>query len=164
MSVLISRQAEGAVIRLSRVCDYGVAMLTHLAREAKGSQSASEVAEATGVPGPMASKILKQLSRAGLLTSQRGVRGGYGLARSASTITVAEIIEALEGPIALTACVEERAGDCGIERLCPARANWQRINEAIRRALHEVTLADMAEAVPPAFLLAEERASARAER
>jgi FeS assembly SUF system regulator len=134
-------------------------MLTHLARTPHVPLSASEVAEATGVPLPMASKILKQLGRAGLLASHRGVHGGYGLARPAAAITVAEIIEALEGPIALTACVEEGTGDCGLERLCPARANWQRINEAIRRALDEVTLADMAEAIPQAFLLPDERAA-----
>lgn len=145
------------MIRLSRLCDYGVAMLTYLARTPGGSRSASEVAEATGVPGPMASKILKQLGRAGLLASHRGVHGGYGLSRPANAITVAEIIEALEGPIALTACVEEGNGDCGIQRLCPARANWQRINEAIRRALDEVTLADMADSIADAFLLPEER-------
>lgn len=162
--VLIRRMSGGEVIRLSRVCDYGVAMLTHLARAPHVQHSASEVAEATGVPAPMASKILKQLGRAGLLASHRGVHGGYGLARPAATITVAEIIEALEGPIALTACVEEGAGDCGIERSCPARANWQRINEAIRRALDEVTLAEMAEAIPPAFLLPEERAALDRER
>lgn len=145
------------MIRLSRMCDYGVAMLTFFARDPHAQHSASEVAEATGVPAPMASKILKQLGRAGLLVSHRGVHGGYGLARPAAAISVAEIVEALEGPIALTACVDEGTGDCGIERSCPARANWQRINEAIRRALDEVTLADMADAIPQAFLLPEER-------
>ncbi len=149
------------MIRLSRLCDYGIAMMTHLARDAQGPRSAADIAEATGVPPATASKILKLLGRAGLLASHRGAYGGYGLARPARAITVAEIIEALDGPIALTACIEEGSGDCEIERLCPARANWQRINEAIRRALSEITLAEMATTVPDAFLLPEERALRR---
>jgi len=147
------------VIRLSRLCDYGVAMLTHLAGQEGRQASAAEIAEATGVPPATAAKILKALVRAGILASHRGVLGGYGLARPAAVITVAEIIEALDGPIALTACIEEGAGDCGLEALCPARANWQRVNEAIRRALSEITLADMAGTVPAAFLTPEERAA-----
>ncbi len=147
------------MIRLSRLCDYGVAMLTHLAGQEGRQASAAEIAEATGVPPATAAKILKALVRAGILASHRGVLGGYGLARPAAVITVAEIIEALDGPIALTACIEEGAGDCGLEALCPARANWQRVNEAIRRALSEITLADMAGTVPAAFLTPEERAA-----
>ncbi len=147
------------MIRLSKLCDYGVAMLTHLAGQEGRQASAAEIAEATGVPPATAAKILKALVRAGILASHRGVLGGYGLARPAATITVAEIVEALDGPIALTACIEEGAGDCGIEALCPARANWQRVNEAIRRALSEITLADMAGTVPAAFLTPEERAA-----
>ena len=87
----------------------------------------------------MASKILKGLARAGLLVSHRGAKGGYGLARPAHAISVADIIVALEGPIALTACIEHGPGECEIEALCPARANWQRINDAIREALEGIT-------------------------
>ncbi len=145
------------MIRLSKLSDYGIAMLTALVRHEGGQRSASELAEATGVPAAMASKVLKQLCRAGLLESCRGAKGGYGLARPASSVTVAEIIEALDGPIALTACIEAGSGECVIETLCPARGNWQRINEAIRGALAGITLADMAETVPEAFLLPGER-------
>ncbi len=152
------------MIRLSKLCDYGIAMMTALVRHEGEQRSASELAEATGVPAAMASKILKQLCRAGLLDSCRGARGGYGLARPAASVTVAEIIEALDGPIALTACIETGSGDCGIETLCPARGNWQRINDAIRGALSDITLADMAEAIPEAFLLPEERREVAATR
>ncbi len=151
------------MIRLSKLSDYGIAMMTHLARDRTGQRSAAEIAEATGVPAPMASKILKLLGRAGLLASHRGASGGYGLARGPEAITVAEIIEALDGPIALTACIEEGAGDCMIERLCPARANWQRINRAIRDALSGITLAEMAAGIPEAFLSEAERSPAGVE-
>jgi Rrf2 family protein len=99
----------------------------------------------------MASKILKGLAHAGLLVSHRGVKGGYGLARPAHQISVADVIVALEGPIALTACIEHAPGECDIEALCPARANWQRINRAIREALEGITLMEMAHTVPAAF-------------
>jgi FeS assembly SUF system regulator len=145
------------VIRLSKLADYGIVIATHLARQADRQQTAPEIAVATSVPQPMASKILKLLTRADLLVSHRGARGGYGLARSAEAITVAEVIEALDGPIAITSCTEPTPGDCSILSLCPTRANWQRINLAIRVALGEVTLAEMAYGIPAAFLLPQER-------
>jgi FeS assembly SUF system regulator len=139
------------VIRLSKLADYGIVIMTHLARPGGLQASAQEIAQATRVPQPMAQKILKALAREGLLRSQRGVKGGYELARAARLITVAQIIEALDGPIAITDCVDGAQGDCVIESLCPARTNWERINSAIRDALEEVTLAEMAEAIPLAF-------------
>jgi FeS assembly SUF system regulator len=139
------------VIRLSKLADYGIVIMTHLARPGGMQASAQEIAQATRVPQPMAQKILKALTRDGLLRSQRGVKGGYELARTARSITVAQIIEALDGPIAVTDCVDGGAGDCVIESLCPARTNWERINSAIRDALEEVTLAEMAGAIPAAF-------------
>ncbi|MCB1968953.1 MAG: SUF system Fe-S cluster assembly regulator [Geminicoccaceae bacterium] len=150
------------MIRLSKLADYGIVMMTHLAREQRvhgrsdeeGAQSSAQaIASATAIPLPMASKILKLLCKAALLRSQRGARGGYELASAASAITVADIIEALDGPIALTACVEDGDNDCGIEALCPARSNWQKINGAIRDALDGITLQDMAESIPQQFML-----------
>ena len=91
------------------------------------------------------------LARADLLTSHRGAKGGYGLSRAGAEITVAEVITAIEGPIALTACIEEGSGGCDIESLCPARANWQRINDAIRGALDGINVEEMALAIPEAF-------------
>jgi len=146
------------VIRLSKLADYGIVITTHMARPEAAQASAHEIAEATTIPQPMASKILKSLTRAGILRSHRGAQGGYQLARPAEAVTVAEVIEALEGPIALTECVDGHAGDCGIETLCPARANWQRINAAIRDALEGISLAEMAQSVPEAFLLPGEKA------
>ena len=138
------------MIRLSKLADYGIVIMTHLARPGGVQASAQEIAQATRIPQPMAQKILKALAREGLLRSQRGVKGGYELARAARSINVAQIIEALDGPIAITDCVDGAAGDCLIESLCPARTNWARINSAVRDALEEVTLAEMAEAVPAA--------------
>jgi FeS assembly SUF system regulator len=139
------------VIRLSKLADYGIVMLTHMARDAGRQQTAPEIAARSHLPLPMASKILKGLAHAGLLASQRGAKGGYGLARPAREISVADIIVALEGPIALTACIEHGPGECEIEALCPARANWQRINRAIREALEGITLLEMTQTVPAAF-------------
>ena len=144
------------MIRLSRLADYGIVIVTHLARHPDRQQNAPEIALATSIPQPVASKVLKVLARAGLLASHRGARGGYGLARPAGAITVADVVEAVDGPIALTTCLEE-VNDCGIEALCPARANWQRVNDAIREALRGVTVAEMTQGVPQAFLLPEER-------
>ncbi|MFO1074168.1 MAG: SUF system Fe-S cluster assembly regulator [Geminicoccaceae bacterium] len=145
------------MIRLSKLADYGIVISTHLARHADRQQTALEIAAATSVPSPMASKILKLLVRSGTLASHRGARGGYSLARPAAQVTVAEVIEALDGPIALTSCLDPGPGDCGLSELCPARANWQRINHAIRDALAGVSLAEMAHTIPPAFLLPGER-------
>jgi FeS assembly SUF system regulator len=139
------------VFRLSKLADYGIVIMTGLARRPGQQFSAGEIATESLIPQPMASKILKGLTRAGLLVSHRGAKGGYGLARPGENITVAEVITALEGPIALTACIDEGPGGCDIESLCPARANWQRINDAIRGALNGITMAEMAQTIPHAF-------------
>ena len=152
------------MIRLSKLADYGIVIMTTMARHPEHCHNAPEIAARSHIPLPMASKILKALARAGLLASHRGAKGGYGLARTAERISVAEIIAALDGPIALTACIEDGPGECEIEALCPARANWQRINDAIRHALQSITLAEMAQALPRAFgvpAVAPERMRAR---
>jgi FeS assembly SUF system regulator len=139
------------VIRLSKLSDYGIVITTQLARHPGRQHSAAEIAQEAHLPLPMVSKILKALARAGVLASHRGAKGGYGLARPASTISVADVITALDGPIAVTACIEDGPGECDIESLCPARANWHRINEAIRQALDAISLAEMAQTLPLAF-------------
>lgn len=144
------------MIRLSRLADYGIVIMTHLARQAERQFATPEIAQATQVPQPTTSKLLKVLARAELLTSHRGAHGGYSLARSPEAISVADVIEAVDGPIALTACTEVGVNDCGIERLCPARTNWQRINRAIREALAGISIAEMSRAVPAVFLLSGE--------
>lgn len=150
------------MIRLSKLADYGIVMMTNMARHPQRQHNAAEIAAESHIPQPMASKILKGLARAGLLKSHRGAKGGYGLARAAHSITVAEVIVALDGPIALTSCIEDGPGGCEIEALCPARANWQRINDAIRNALDDITMAEMAQGLPMAFMPAVSRSDAGA--
>lgn len=141
------------MIRLSKLADYGMVIMTNMARHPERQHNAPEIAAQSHIPQPMASKILKTLARAGLLVSHRGAKGGYGLARTPEAISVAEVISALDGPIAVTACIEDGPGECEIEALCPARANWQRINDAIRNALDDITMAEMAQAIPAAFAM-----------
>ncbi|MEO1089834.1 MAG: SUF system Fe-S cluster assembly regulator [Pseudomonadota bacterium] len=131
------------MIKLSRIADYGIVLMTELARAGR-AMAMPELAERTRIAQPMAGKILKALARQGLLRSQRGAKGGYDLGRPAALLTVAEVIEALDGPIALTACVDASGTECGIEAICPARSNWHRINAAIREALDGITIAEMA--------------------
>jgi FeS assembly SUF system regulator len=143
------------VIRLSKLADYGMVIMTRLAHGNHPCENTQTIAEATNSPRPMASKILKLLTRADLLSSQRGANGGYELARAAELISVAEIIEALDGPIAITDC-SGGVHDCGIESLCPTRTNWQWINVAIRDALDGISLSDMAAPkIPAAYLAAQ---------
>jgi FeS assembly SUF system regulator len=124
--------------------DFGVVVLSRMALVRESLSTASSLAEATGLPMPSVSKVLKLLTRAQVVTSHRGVNGGYSLARPAEQITVEQIIAALEGPVALTSCVD---GTCGVETLCPLHGRWDKVNEAIRGALHAITLAEIA--VPP---------------
>ncbi len=131
------------MIRITRQTDYGIVLLSTLAR-APRTWSAAELAEATHVTSPMVSKILKLLARAGILTSQRGAKGGYRLARGPEKITVVEMITALEGPIAITECVDP-AGNCEQQCWCHVHPSWQRINDALRSTLERITLAQMAQ-------------------
>ncbi|MBV8201662.1 MAG: SUF system Fe-S cluster assembly regulator [Acidobacteria bacterium] len=130
------------MIRITKQTDYGIVLLTHLAAHPDRQYNAPDLAAEAHLPLPMASKILKLLAREGVLVSHRGVKGGYSLSRHPHEISMAEIIAALEGPIAITECIDE-AGDCAHERLCPVRSNWHRINEALRTALQGITLAEM---------------------
>jgi FeS assembly SUF system regulator len=131
------------MLRISRLTDYGIVLLAQLAYDAKcTTHNARELSEQANLPLPVVSKILKNLTHEGLLVSQRGAKGGYGLAREARDITVAEIIRALEGPIALTECTLG-PGHCDQESSCMTRSPWQLINHAINDALRKVTLADL---------------------
>lgn len=133
------------MIRLSRMSDYGIVLMTHLAGLGdSGPHNAREVASASGLPLPMVSKILKSLARQGLLESHRGAKGGYGLARPPEQISAAQMISALEGPIGLTECTVH-PGACEQEASCHVREPWQRINSVVRKALAEVSLADLAQ-------------------
>jgi len=132
------------MIRLNRMTDYGVVVLAQMACWPGDVVTAPKLAKVTSMPLPAVSKMLKALARHGLVESHRGAAGGYSLGRAPEAITVAEIVVALEGPIALTACVEGAEAECGVESLCPMRGNWDRVNWAIREALGSVTLAEMA--------------------
>jgi FeS assembly SUF system regulator len=131
------------MIRLSRLADYGVALAGRMASSPERSFNAFDLAEAAGLPAPTVSKILALLARGGVLLSQRGAKGGYRLARGPSEISLAEIIGALDGPIALTLCLEQGDGACDVEQLCPSRRGWHSINDAIRKAFEDVSLAEM---------------------
>lgn len=130
------------MIKLSRLADYAVVLLTQMGGAGKSVHNALDLAERTGLPVPTVSKVLATLARDGLLISVRGARGGYRLGAAPERISVAAIISAIDGPIALTQCVDT-AGSCNVETLCPTRAGWHKINDAIRGALTCVTLADL---------------------
>ena len=125
------------MLRISRLTDYATVILASLA--GGGLASAADIAERTHIGLPTVSKLLKELQHAGLVRSVRGARGGYQLARPPGAISAAEIIDAVEGPVALTECAGG-AGNCGIETTCLVGHGWQRISRAIRRALADVSL------------------------
>ena len=131
------------MLRISRLTDYATVVLATLAEAPERVQTATALAEHTRIGAPTVSKLLKQLQRANLVTSTRGLHGGYQLARPAAEITAADILDALEGPVALTDCAAGH-GHCGIEHTCQVGRAWQRLNQAIRHSLSEVTLAQLA--------------------
>jgi FeS assembly SUF system regulator len=128
------------MLRISRLTDYATVILASLA--GGRLESAADIAERTRIGLPTVSKLLKELQHAGLVRSVRGARGGYQLARPAAAINAAEIIDAVEGPVALTEC-SSAASQCGIESTCLVGHGWQRISRAIRRALVEVSLEEL---------------------
>ena len=131
-------------MRLSSFADYAVVMMSAAARHAPAARlSAGELARESGVPLATAQKLMGRLAAAGLLTSARGTGGGFALARGAGEISIADIVEAVEGPIALTACCDEGRHDCAIEETCRVRPHWGAVNGAVRGALAGVSLASL---------------------
>ena len=137
-------------MRLSSLADYAVVMLTAAARRSPDCLggglarcNATVLAEETGVPLPTAQKLVSRLSGAGLLQSTRGTGGGFRLARPAGAISLADIIEAVEGPIALTTCVDADRHDCALDGHCAVKPHWAVVNEAVRGALAGVSLASL---------------------
>lgn len=140
------------MIRITKLTDYGIVLLSRIARDPQMQvHSVRDLAAEAHLPLPTVSKILKILARQGLLVSHRGVKGGYHLARRPEEISVAEIIGALDGPIAVTDCSPRSSCRCDLEKLCCVRSNWQRINLAVRDTLEAISLADMARPLPPGF-------------
>ena len=134
-------------MRLARMTDYAVVVLAQMARESGGAVfTAAYLAAATGLPRPSVAKLLKNLAGQGIVRAQRGAAGGYGLARPAEAISLAEVVDALEGPVALTACSGGSA--CDYQASCPAHGHWDPINQAMRGALAAVSLAALG-APPP---------------
>ena len=130
------------MLKLSKLTDYAVVVLVRLS-DATGIQTSGGIAATTGVPEPTVAKVLKIMTTAGLVLSQRGARGGYRLARSLADFSIAEVIMAIDGPIALTACVEHSATVCDASSLCPVKGRWDTVNTAIQDALSAISLADM---------------------
>jgi FeS assembly SUF system regulator len=131
------------MLRIAKLTDYATVLMVRLAREPAHCFSASQLADELGLPQPTVAKLLKRLLRARLLASVRGAGGGYSLAHAPHAISVADVVNAIEGPVALTECALGR-GNCSLEQDCATRANWQLISRAVRVALEAVTLADMA--------------------
>jgi FeS assembly SUF system regulator len=134
-------------MRLSNLADYAVVTMSAAARHCGGGRtSAGELAVETGLPAPTVAKIVSRLTAAGLLRSVRGARGGLQLARPAAAITLADIIEAVEGPIALAACL---GGACAVDHDCRVRPHWPLVNETLRGALAAVPLTRLAQEANP---------------
>ena len=131
-------------MRLSNLADYAVVTMSAAARHCGGERtSAAKLAAETGLPVPTVQKLVSKLSAAGLLRSVRGAGGGLQLARPAAAITLADIVEAVEGPIALTQCVEGH--DCNLDHTCSVRPHWPLVNDALRGALAGVPLSRLAQ-------------------
>lgn len=132
------------MLRISKLCDYATILLGQLAASPTQVQPAADLAHAARLELPTASKVLKLLASAGLVDSYRGVAGGYRLARPADRISVADIVEAIDGPIGMTEC-SVHAGACSHEHHCGVRGPWQRISLAVIAVLRDMTLAEMIE-------------------
>jgi FeS assembly SUF system regulator len=149
-------------MRLSNLADYAVVIMSAAARAGDGARvSATILSAKTGVPLPTTQKLLGRLAAAGLFASARGGGGGFVLTRAAAEISLADVIEAVEGPIAMTSCVDEARHDCALEGACQVRPHWGPVNNAIRRALAKVSLTDLSS--PFASSEVEKRVSGQAD-
>ena len=132
------------MFKISRITDYAVVILNTMGHKDVGTLfSANELAEKTAIPLPTVSKTLKLLTKGEIVKSHRGVQGGYALCRVPAEITIAHILRAIEGPLALTACVEESEDDCNAQSYCPLSGQWEKINTGIADILNSVTMEDM---------------------
>lgn len=135
------------MIKLSKMADYAVVILSALAAEQGERVSASTLAEKTGLPEPTVAKVLKMLAKERIVDSERGANGGYALIGTINQIAILNVIKATDGPLAIAACVDTHEGACCThEKACPVKGKWNPVNQAIIAALSNVTLADM---VPP---------------
>src|SRR5687768_8038125 len=131
-------------MRLTSLADYAVVMMAAAARHPEGARlSATLLAGETGIPLPTAQKLMGRLAAAGLLSSSRGTGGGFRLAREAQGISLADIVEAVEGPIAMSNCIEQSGHACAIEQGCQVKPHLHAVNGAVRGALQGVSLASL---------------------
>lgn len=143
------------MIKLSKLADYGIVLLAYFVSEHRGPDgtlgvwTTRELAEASQLPLPTVSKVMKVLCKGALVHSQRGVHGGYRLARAPEKISVVDMIVAVEGPISMTECSLSRPSRCELDAACPVASHWQRINRTVVHALANLTLVDMR--APPAL-------------
>jgi FeS assembly SUF system regulator len=135
------------MIKLGKLTDYAVAVMVQLGRDGVDvARSAHQLADRTAIPEPTVAKVLKKLSRQGLVESVRGAAGGYRLRHAPDKLSVCDVIEALDGPISIVSCASGGAETCRAEPKCPAKGKWGPVNQAVRAALQAVSLADMARA------------------
>ncbi len=135
------------MLKMSKLTDYGTLVLVELGK-GQSRRSAADIATATRIPRPTVSKLLKKLTAAGLVRSTRGAAGGYEIARPMREISAAALLDTLEGPIAITECAQDDS-HCRLEASCDLSGAWQRVNRAIRGALEELTLQDLAHSQRP---------------
>ncbi len=137
------------MLRVSKFTDYAVVLLSRLEAEG-GVQTAPGLAATSGIAEPTVAKVLKMLAQAGLVEGLRGARGGYRLLRPLGSLPLSEVIVAMDGPIALTACVDGGFGFCEAESICPVRGRWDPVNAAIRGALSAIMVSEIATPSRPA--------------
>jgi FeS assembly SUF system regulator len=141
-------------MRLSSLADYAVVMMAAAARHCGATcrLNATLLASETGLPLPTVQKLVSKLSAAGLIESARGTGGGFRLARPAAAISVADIVEAIEGPIALTSCVDHGRHDCAVEGACRVKPHWNAVNGAVKGALAGISLSQLSVSPTPGVL------------
>ncbi len=131
------------MIRLSRLTDYAITLLSYVGKDSEELWTAASLAEKSGLTMPTVAKVLKLLAKGGLVSAQRGAIGGYKLVQSPGKVSIAEIIEIMDGPIAITKCAHGSTQKCNIKSFCLMSSGWNRVNSAIRDALDDVSLAEM---------------------
>lgn len=140
------------MLRISKLTDYGIVVMAYLASHKNLAHNAKQIAHNIHIALPTVSKLLKLLTRQGLLNAQRGVKGGYSLAQPADSISIATIIAALEGDLGLTECSHKKS-NCAVESRCAIRNNWQIISNAIETTLSKITLAEMTQPLSKKHIL-----------
>jgi FeS assembly SUF system regulator len=149
----LSKQKRAFMLRIGKLTDYAMLIMSHMAKQTDKVMSAANLADALHLTAPTVSKILKMLGDARLLDSVRGAEGGYHLAKPATQISVADVLAAMEGDLALTECCDTE-GLCGIDTKCALKGNWRKINRLVHSLLSRVTIVDMVEPLSLEHLLA----------